>query len=266
MARVRRIGSYPAAAREEPEAGSELSLWRSSDTRAAAVAALAHAFAVRSDGDSRRPIAGSVVRELSRRLSVAWRCAPGGQKLLAVTVVLVLLGGVALAFRGGSGPGQHPLAQAAATVDEPAPVVPTLPAASALPTSAPTTVAPPPTVSSPPPSASPTSGLETASAPDASAVRACTTFRTAVEPVIRQAVDNDNLGPASALVRAGSDPQSPWSQLTSDATLASMRAPSLQQHITLLGQDIQQADPSLSLTGLGSDLDAIDMDCGDAPG
>jgi hypothetical protein len=34
----------------------------------------------------------------------------------------------------------------------------------------------------------------------------------------------------------------------------------------MLGQNIEQADPSLSLTGLGSDLDAIDMDCGDAPG
>lgn len=207
------------------------------------------------------------MRELSSKLSVAWRCAPGGQKLLAVTVLLVLLGGVGLAFRGGSGSGQHPLAQAAATVDEPAPVVPTQPAASVAPTSAPTTVAPP-TVTSPPPSAAPTtaSGLETASAPDAAAARACNTFRTAVEPVIRRAVNDDDLEPAAALVRAGTDPQSPWSQLTSDATLASMRAPSLQQHITGLGQDIQQADPSLSLTGLGSDLDAIDLDCGDAPG
>jgi hypothetical protein len=199
-------------------------------------------------------------------MSVAWRCAPGGKKLLAAIVLLVLLGGVGLAVHGRSGSG-HPAVTPAA-VTEPAPVAPAQPVASAEPTLAPTTAPPPVTSSSAPPTAAPTSssGLETASAPDSAAARACTTYRTAVEPVIRQAVNDDDLAPATALLRAGSDPQSPWSQLTSAVTLASMRAPQLQQHVNLLGTDIAQADPSLSLTGLGSDLDAIDLDCGDAPG
>ena len=202
-------------------------------------------------------------------MSVAWRCAPAGQKLLAAFVLVVLLGGVGLAVHGGSASGHRPVTPAAAT--EPAPATATQPVASVVPTQAPTTVAPttvPPSSPVTTPSAVPTtsSGLETASAPDSAAARACTTYRTAVEPVIRLAVNDDDLEPATALVRAGSDPQSPWSQLTSAVTLASMRAPQLQQHVTLLGQDIVQADPSLSLTGLGSDLDAIDLDCGDAPG
>jgi hypothetical protein len=211
---------------------------------------------------------GSVVRELRRKLSVAWRCAPGGQKLLAATVLLVLLGGIALAVRAGSSSDQQPVVRAAATVDEPAPVVPSQPAVSPEPSAAPTTTAPSPSVSVTTSSAAPTAGtdLETASAPDAAAAAACKTFRSAVEPIIRQAVDNDDLAPAAALVRAGSDPQSPWAQLISKVTVAAMRAPALQQHVTMLGQNIEQADPSLSLTGLGSDLDAIDMDCGDAPG
>jgi hypothetical protein len=208
------------------------------------------------------------VPELRSKLSVAWRCAPGGQKLLAASVLLVLIGGIFVAVRGGANSPQEPVVRAAATVDEPAPVVPAQPAVSPTPTAAPTAPAQSPSVSVAAPSAAPTSGteLETASAPDSAAVQACTTYRTAVEPIIRQAVDNDDLDPAVALVRASSDPQSPWSRLTSAVTVAAVRAPTLQQHVTLLGQDIAQADPSLSLTGLGSDLDAIDMDCGDAPG
>jgi hypothetical protein len=211
------------------------------------------------------------VREVRSKLAVAWRCAPGGQKLLAATVLLVLLGGIVMIARGGSGSSSGHVAPAAATVDEPSPVVPPSTAPPAQPSPAATTVAPAPSASSPSAtvtSALPTAGteLETASAPDSAAAQACTTFRTAVEPIIRQAVDNDDLAPAAALVRAGADPHSPWAQLTSAATLAAMRAPTLQQHVTALGQDISEADPSLSLTGLGSDLDAIDMDCGDAPG
>lgn len=215
------------------------------------------------------------MRELRSKLSVAWRCAPGVQKLLAVTVLVVLLGGVVAAVRGGSDSTQTPAVRAAATVDEPAFAVPTAPATAPEPSSLPTTTAPAstapaPSVSGTPASAAPTTptsatDLETASAPDSAAASACATFRTAVEPVIRQAVDKDDLAPASALIRAGRNPQSPWSRLTSAATVAAVRAPALQQHITSLGQDIAQANSSLTLTNLGSDVDAIDMDCGLAP-
>jgi hypothetical protein len=214
------------------------------------------------------------VRELRRKLAVNWRCLPRGQRLYATAVLLLLLpGGVAIVVRDASGSGSRrpPVMRAAAMMNEPTPVVPTPPAPSAAPSVVTRTSAAPPTVPSPvvtPSSAAPSSGtqLETASAPDEAATQACKTYRSDVEPIVRKAVNDDDLAPATALVHAANDPNSPWSQLTSAATLASMRAPELQRHILLLWQDIAQADPSLSLTGLGSDLDAIDVDCGQAPG
>src|SRR6185312_11819384 len=109
---------------------------------------------------------GSVVQELRTRMAVAWRCAPAGQKLLAVTVLLVLLGGVFVAAHGGPGSAANPVARAAATVAQPASAVPTQPAVSPQPTAVPTVTAPSPSVSVAPSSAAPSgTELETASAP-----------------------------------------------------------------------------------------------------
>ena len=205
--------------------------------------------------------------QLRARLAMSWRVSPAWQKALAVLLPLLLLvAGYAVAGRGSQRGAAATAPLSASTQPPPAaitppPAPPTAPAAgpvSAAPTTPP--AAPPAAAVTTAPAAVPPSATATSPAPlSGSAQLACSVFNSAVEPTVRQAVDNDDLDPALAVVK-NTTPGSAWFRLT-EATAGATGYPTLQRDVQLLGQDILAADPALSLAGLGSDLDAIDLDC-----